>query len=93
MLKRGDRIGIVCCSNGQKIGYASKIKSLEQTLIDMGLCPVLSDYIYEKEAVFCGTAKERANALMEFYKDESIKVKFEVDCNPSLGFNTEIKLW
>ncbi len=78
MYKFGDKIGIVCCSNGQKQAYAEKIKYLEQTLKDIGLQPVFSDCIYEKEDVFSGTAKERAEALMKFYKDDKIKGIFDV---------------
>ncbi len=78
MLKSGDKIGIVCCSNGQKRTYIDKIRYLEQTLKDIGLQPVFSDYIYEKEDVFSGTAKERADALMNFYKDEAIKEIFDI---------------
>ncbi len=66
------KIAIVCCSNGQKTTYTEKLKELENTLLDMGIEPVFSDYIYEKEDVFCGTAKERAEALMNFYRDEEI---------------------
>ena len=57
MFKCGDKIGIVCCSNGQKTTYAEKIKHLENTLINIGLQPVFSDYIYEKESIFSGIAK------------------------------------
>ena len=78
MLNRGDKIGIVCCSNGQKHYYADKLKCLETTLREMGLQPVFSDYIYEKEDVFSGTAKERADALMEFYRDDTIKGIFDI---------------
>ena len=78
MFKRGDKIGIVCCSNGQKCTYVEKIKCLENTLIEIGLQPVFSDYIYEKEDVFSGTAKERANALMDLYKDDEIKGIFDI---------------
>lgn len=78
MLNRGDKIGIVCCSNGQKHYYTEKLKCLETTLLDMGLQPVFSNHIYEKEDIFCGTAKERADALMEFYKDDSIKGIFDI---------------
>lgn len=78
MLKYRDKIGIVCCSNGQKRTYAEKIKSLENVLIEIGLQPVFSDYIYEKENIFSGTAKERANALMKFYKDNEIKGIFDI---------------
>ena len=78
MFKYGDKIGIVCCSNGQKWTYAEKIKSLENVLIDIGLQPVFSNYIYEKENIFSGTAIERANALMNFYKDNEIKGIFDI---------------
>lgn len=78
MLKYGDKIGIVCCSNGQKRTYTEKIKCLENTLIDIGLQPVFSDYVYEKESIFSGTVQERANALMEFYKDDEIKGIFDI---------------
>ena len=78
MFKRGDKIGIVCCSNGQKCTYVEKIKRLENTLTEIGLQPVFSDYIYEKKDIFSGTAKERANALMDFYKDDEIKGIFDI---------------
>ena len=78
MLNYGEKIGIVCCSNGQKHYYAEKLKYLETTLQDMGLQPVFSEYIYEKEDVFSGTARERADALMEFYRDDTIKAIFDI---------------
>ena len=78
MLKTGDKVGIVCCSNGQKQTYAEKIKYLENTLKELGLQPVFSDFIYEKENIFSGTASERANALMDFYKDDEIKEIFDI---------------
>lgn len=78
MFRYGDKIGIVCCSNGQKAAYAEKIRHLEHTLINIGLHPVFSDYIYEKESIFSGSAKERADALMNFYKDDEIKGIFDI---------------
>lgn len=78
MLKYGEKIGIVCCSNGHKEYYLEKIKYLEDTLLSVGLQPVFSDYIYEKESVFSGTAKERAQALMNFYMDDEIKGIFDI---------------
>lgn len=78
MLSYGDKIGIVCCSNGQKVTYQDKLQRLEETLKDMGLRPVFSDYIYEKEGLLSGTAKERAEALMDFYRDEEIKGIFDI---------------
>ena len=73
-----NKIGIVCCSNGQKQAYREKIKYLENTLLSLGLHPVFSDYIYEKEDIFSGTAKERAKALMQFFIDDEIKGIFDI---------------
>lgn len=79
MFSYGDKIGIVCCSNGQKQKHKEKIEYLKEILEKIGLQPVFSDYIYERENVFCGsTAKERADALMKFYKDEEIKGIFDI---------------
>lgn len=78
MFKAGDKIGIVCCSNGQKPSYAQKISYLETTLTEMGLQPVFSNYIYEKKSIFSGTARERADALMGFYRDDEIKGIFDI---------------
>ena len=78
MLKIGDKIGILCCSNGQKLSYREKIERLENVLRTIGLEPVFSDYIYEKENIFSATAEERANVLMQFYKDEKIKGIFDI---------------
>lgn len=77
-MKAGDKIGIVCCSNGQKRSNMEKIKYLEATLWEMGIACSFSDCIYEKENVFSGTAKERAKALMNFYKDDEIKGIFDI---------------
>lgn len=73
-----NKIGIVCCSNGQKQAYREKIKYLENTLLSLGLHPVFSDYIYEKEDIFSGTAKERAKALMQFFINDEIKGIFDI---------------
>lgn len=78
MLQKGDKVGIVCCSNGQKKEYRNKIELLNETLLTIGLRPVLSEFIYEKDSVFSGTAKERASCLMEFYQDEEIKAVFDI---------------
>lgn len=78
MLYNGAKVGIVCCSNGQKREYSGKIGRLEEVLRQMGLQPVFSDHIYERKDVFSGTARERAQALMDFYKDDEIEAVFDI---------------
>lgn len=77
-MKNGIKIGIVCCSNGQKKEYREKTKCLESRLLSIGFIPVFSDCFYETESIFGGTAKERAQALMDFYKDDEIKGIFDI---------------
>ena len=72
------KVGIVACSNGQKADSMEKIKALEDTLRQIGLVPVCSNYIYEKENIFSGTAQERAKALMDFYRNEEIVEIFDI---------------
>ena len=77
-MQRDSKVGIVCCSNGQGILNKETIELLQQTLLEIGLTPVFSDCIYAKESVFSGTARERAEALMNFYQNEEIKVIFDI---------------
>ena len=69
ILQKNSKVGIVCCSNGQLPSYKEDIESLEKALLDIELIPVFSEFIYATDSVFSGTAKERARALMDFYKD------------------------
>lgn len=77
-MEYGSKVGIVCCSNGQKAYYNDKLKVLNDTLCQLGLIPVFSNYIYEKNDVFSGSAKERSEALMGFYKNPEIKAIFDI---------------
>ncbi|MDO5541165.1 MAG: LD-carboxypeptidase [Eubacteriales bacterium] len=72
------KIGIVCCSNGQKKAYQEKIQCLENTLLSMGICPVFGNCIYASDGVFSGTARERAQALMDLYTDDEIAGIFDI---------------
>lgn len=72
------KIGIVCCSNGQKKESRETLGYLESTLRGIGLQPVFSDYIYETDGISSGTAQERAQALMDFYMDDGIEAIFDI---------------
>lgn len=72
------KLALVGCSNGQKEYYKEKIAHLNDMLKDIGITTILSDFIYEKEDVFSGTARERATALMQMYEDDSITHIFDI---------------
>ena len=72
------KVAIVCCSNGQKRANETYINVLEKTLQDIDIESIFSDFIYEKEGVSCGSAKERAQALMNFYLDDDVREIFDI---------------
>lgn len=77
-LRPGDKIGIVCCSNGWEKRKETKLRRLEEILLGMRLVPVLSPYIFERGGVESGSAMERAQALMDFYRDDAVKGIFDI---------------
>ena len=77
-MKKGDKIGIVACSNGLKESSSPEMEQLKITLENLGLTPVFSEYLYAKDGAESGTRQQRAEALMKFYRDEEIKGIFDV---------------
>lgn len=77
-MKKGSKVAIVACSNGQPQKNREKLDKLYNTLSELSLTPVFGDCIYEKESVFSGTGEERANVLMNFYRDREIQAIFDI---------------
>ena len=74
----GDKVGIVACSNGLAVSQREKIDQLCDTLMGIGLIPILSKHLFAGETAFSGSGKERAESLMDFYRNEEIKAIFDV---------------
>ena len=51
-MNSGEKVAIVCCSNGQKLENEKRIEELKETITRIGIIPVLSEHIYEKENCF-----------------------------------------
>ncbi len=77
-MKNIKKAGIVCCSNGQLESYKKDIDNLEVKLRNIGITPVYSQYIYALEGVGAGSAGDRAESLMGFYKDSTIDAIFDI---------------
>lgn len=77
-LQNHDKVALVCCSNGLSVQSEDTIYSLCNTLKNISLEAVISPYLYANSSIFSGTAKERADILMNYYKDSSIKAIFDV---------------
>ena len=72
------KAGIVCCSNGQPEKAAVTLEALKSYLLSAGVVPVFGDYIYQAGSVYSGTARQRAQSLLDFYRDEEIRVIFDI---------------
>lgn len=78
ILKNGDSIGIIACSNGQPLTNKNKIESLLLQLKSLNLNPICSKYIYEINSPFNGLAKDKAEAFMDLYKNDKVKAIFDI---------------
>ena len=78
MISKNDRIALAVCSNGKKKEDRVRLKKLEIVLKEMSLVPVFSTYVYEEKSGRSASAKCRANELMKFYEDASIKAIFDI---------------
>lgn len=78
MLEKKDKIALVVCSNGKKIEDRARLEKLEVVLKEMSLVPIFSNYVYEEKFGRSASAKWRANELMKFYEDDSIKAVFDI---------------
>ena len=78
MLKCGDKIGIIACSNALIPREKNQITELSDTFVKLELTPVFGKYIFEQNFVLNGTGSERASVLNTFYNDDSIRAIFDV---------------
>ena len=78
ILNNNDKIALVVCSNGKNIEDKDRLGKLESILVEMGLVPIFTKYIY-KDKFGCGAkAQVRAEELMFFYKNKEIKAIFDI---------------
>lgn len=78
VLNNGEKIGLICLSNGLSGQMESDINKLCVVLQKIGLQPVCSPYLYKGESVFSAEAKQRAKVLMDFYEADDIKAIFDI---------------
>lgn len=73
------KVAITCLSNGQLISNKEKVNRLLEKLKNIGLNPICSKYIFQKEdSISSGSGRERGNELMDFYLDKEIKAIFDI---------------
>lgn len=80
MLKRGDGAAVVCCSNARPEKRKEDVERLFAALQNMGLKPVPYGFLYERTPgdPRGGTGRQRAEALMEAYRDPTVRAIFDL---------------
>ena len=78
ILKNNNKIALVVCSNGKNIEDKDRLEKLEDILVEMGLVPVFTKYIYKDRFGRGAKAQVRAEELMSFYKNKEIKAIFDI---------------
>ena len=78
LLKCGDAVGIIACSNGLSLESKVYLNNLKKILNGLGLKVVFSEKLFKEKDIFNGTNIEKAQVLMRFFKDKDIKVIFDV---------------
>ncbi|HJF35712.1 MAG TPA: LD-carboxypeptidase [Clostridium perfringens] len=78
-LNKGDKIGVISCSNGLSIKNKNIIDELKLNLKSLDIEMVEGDTLYAKEYnLFSGTGEEKARALEELFLDKDIKMIFDI---------------
>ena len=77
-LRPGDKVALAACSDGLSPDGWEKVKALTAVLAGMGLDPIVSNCLCAEHGPFNGTGAQRAEALMAFYADPSVKAIFDI---------------
>ena len=78
-LNKGNKIGVISCSNGLSIKNKNIIEELKLNLKSLDIDMVEGDTLYAKEYnLFSGTGEEKARALEKLFLDKDIKMIFDI---------------
>lgn len=78
MLKNGDSIGIISCSNGVSEKNKINITLLEKKLLSLDIKVIYAKTVYQKHSIFSGSSEEQAYELAKLYKNPKIKAIFDI---------------
>ncbi|ELC8351395.1 LD-carboxypeptidase [Clostridium perfringens] len=78
-LNKGNKIGVISCSNGLSKKNKNIIDELKLNLKSLDIEMVEGDTLYAKEYnLFSGTGEEKARALEKLFLDKDIKMIFDI---------------
>ena len=71
-------VGIAACSDAQKLEWKEQNRRLIEILEENGKNVLVSDCIYERNGIFSGTGKERANELMRLFSNPDVEEIYDI---------------
>ena len=71
-------VGIVACSDAQKTEWREQNQRLIEILEKNGKNVLVSNCIYEKNGIFQGTGKERADELMKLFSNPDVEAIYDI---------------
>lgn len=78
MLKVGDMVGVVGCSNGLEEEQRGDLEELVGVLEGMGLVVWCGGSLFAREGVFSGSGEERGAVLNGMVQDDRVKAIFDI---------------
>lgn len=78
VLKDGEKVGLICLSNGLDRQMEKSVHDLCAVLQKIGVEPICSPYLYREKFISSAEATQRAKILMDFYEADDIRAIFDV---------------
>ena len=76
--KRGNKVGLIACSDGIKHEFSSRIAELINLLSSFGFEVVVADTLMRGFSFFSGSPVQRATELNKMFKNEEIRAIFDI---------------
>lgn len=77
-LNKGDKVALISCSDGVKQENLKLFHKVLHSFDSMHIKVEVSKCLFRKNSFFSGTGKERAEELISFFCDHSIKAIFDI---------------
>lgn len=78
VLQRGDKVGLIACSDGIKPEMKPRIEALTEVFAGFGLDVVEARTLMRRSGYFSGTPGERAAELNELFRNDGVRAIFDV---------------
>lgn len=77
-LEKGNKVGLIACSDGIGDEFSSKVDELINLLNDFGLEVVVADTLMRRFSFFSGSPVQRATELNKMFRDKEVKAIFDI---------------